>query len=174
MINTSKVITSIKMDLGVYGMNLPFDDSDEVLMNIIKIKTLPTFSQFSPYYVSFIVDSNDVKKSDDGTYNSKIFTLPDIFGDRDISISREITKKFETIYRGKISNVINLVPEKGEFVIVVSGCEEKVIDDNLSIKEAANLYIKAGLDVMTAIKKVAKDRKIPKNEVYKEYHKEEK
>ena len=35
-------------------------------------------------------------------------------------------------------------------------------------------YIKAGLDVMTAIKKVAKDRKIPKNEVYKEYHKEEK
>ena len=98
----------------------------------------------------------------------------DIFGDRDISISREITKKFETVYRGKLSDVIRNVPEKGEFVIVVSGCEEKVIDDNLSIKEAANLYIKAGLDVMTAIKKVAKDRKIPKNEVYKEYHKEEK
>lgn len=98
----------------------------------------------------------------------------EVFGDRDISISREITKKFETVYRGKLSDVIRNVPEKGEFVIVVSGCEEKVIDDNLSIKEAANLYIKAGLDVMTAIKKVAKDRKIPKNEVYKEYHKEEK
>ena len=96
----------------------------------------------------------------------------EVFGDRDISISREITKKFETVYRGKLSDVIRNVPEKGEFVIVVSGCEEKVIDDNLSIKEAANLYIKAGLDVMTAIKKVAKDRKIPKNEVYKEYHKE--
>ncbi len=98
----------------------------------------------------------------------------EVFGDRDISISREITKKFETVYRGKLTDVIRNVPEKGEFVIVVSGCEEKVIDDNLSIKEAANLYIKAGLDVMTAIKKVAKDRKIPKNEVYKEYHKEEK
>ena len=98
----------------------------------------------------------------------------EVFGDRDISISREITKKFETVYRGKLSDVIRNVPEKGEFVIVVSGCEEKVIDDNLSIKEAVNLYIKAGLDVMTAIKKVAKDRKIPKNEVYKEYHKEEK
>ena len=98
----------------------------------------------------------------------------EVFGDRDISISREITKKFETVYRGKLSDVIRNVPEKGEFVIVVSGCEEKFIDDNLSIKEAANLYIKAGLDVMTAIKKVAKDRKIPKNEVYKEYHKEEK
>ena len=98
----------------------------------------------------------------------------EVFGDRDISISREITKKFETVYRGKLSDVIRNVSEKGEFVIVVSGCEEKVIDDNLSIKEAANLYIKAGLDVMTAIKKVAKDRKIPKNEIYKEYHKEEK
>ena len=97
-----------------------------------------------------------------------------VFGDRDISISREITKKFETVYRGKLSDVIKNIPEKGEFVIVVSGCVEKVIDDNLSIKEAVNLYIKAGLDVMTAIKKVAKDRKIPKNEVYKEYHKEEK
>ena len=54
----------------------------------------------------------------------------DIFGDRDISISREITKKFETIYRGKISNVINLVPEKGEFVIVVNGMKERKIDDS--------------------------------------------
>ena len=96
----------------------------------------------------------------------------EVFGDRDISISREITKKFETVYRGKLSDVIRNVSEKGEFVIVVSGCEEKVIDDNLSINEAVDLYIKAGLDVMTAIKKVAKDRKIPKNEVYKEYHKE--
>ena len=43
--------------------------------------------------------------------------------DRDISISREITKKFETVYRGKLSDVIRNVPEKGEFVIVVSGCE---------------------------------------------------
>ena len=98
----------------------------------------------------------------------------EVFGDRDISISREITKKFETVYRGKLSDVIKNIPEKGEFVIVITGCEEMVFDDNLSIKEAANLYIKAGLDVMTAIKKVAKDRKIPKNEVYKEYHKEEK
>lgn len=117
MINTSKVITSIKMDLGVYGMNLPFDDSDEVLMNIIKIKTLPTFSQFSPYYVSFIVDSNDVKKSDDGTYNSKIFTLPDIFGDRDIlfvsSIDQDISQLadgyIDPIYIGNTINYQDLM-----------------------------------------------------------------
>lgn len=94
----------------------------------------------------------------------------EVFGNREISISREITKKFESIYRGKLEDVIKIVPEKGEFVIVVEGNKLSNIDFNLSIKEAVDLYIKNGFDVMTSIKKVAKDRKIPKNEVYKEYH----
>lgn len=97
----------------------------------------------------------------------------EVFGNREISVSREITKKFETIYRGSLGDVINSIPEKGEFVIVVSGCNDRVIDLNLSIKAAVDLYINAGLDVMSSIKKVAKERKIPKNEVYKEYHKED-
>ena len=94
----------------------------------------------------------------------------EVFGNREISISREITKKFESIYRGKLEDVIKIVTEKGEFVIVVEGNKLSNIDFNLSIKEAVDLYIKNGFDVMTSIKKVAKDRKIPKNEVYKEYH----
>lgn len=94
----------------------------------------------------------------------------EVFGNREISISREITKKFESIYRGKLEDVIKIVPEKGEFVIVVEGNKLSNIDFNLSIKEAVDLYIKNDFDVMTSIKKVAKDRKIPKNEVYKEYH----
>ena len=97
----------------------------------------------------------------------------EIFGNRDISVSREITKKFETIYRGKINDLIANIPEKGEFVIVVSGCGDKNIDFSISIKDAVNLYINAGLDVMSSIKKVAKERNVPKNEIYKEYHKED-
>lgn len=97
----------------------------------------------------------------------------EIFGNRNISISREITKKFETIYRGKIDDLIANIPEKGEFVIVVSGCGDKNIDFSISIKDAVNLYINAGLDVMSSIKKVAKERNVPKNEIYKEYHKED-
>ena len=97
----------------------------------------------------------------------------EIFGNRDISISREITKKFETIYRGKINDLIANIPEKGEFVIVVSGCGDKNIDFSISIKDAVNLYINAGLDVKSSIKKVAKERNVPKNEIYKEYHKED-
>ena len=98
----------------------------------------------------------------------------DIFGNRKISISREITKKFETIYRGNLNDIIKNIPEKGEFVIVVSGNDEKEVISDLSIKESVNLYIKAGFDVMSSIKKVARDKKLPKSEVYKEYHKEDK
>lgn len=98
----------------------------------------------------------------------------DIFGNRKISISREITKKFETIYRGNLNDIIQNIPEKGEFVIIVSGNDEKEVISDLSIKESVNLYIKAGFDVMSSIKKVARDKKLPKNEVYKEYHKEDK
>lgn len=97
----------------------------------------------------------------------------DIFDDRNISISREISKKFETIYRGKISDVINIIPEKGEFVIIVEGVKDKIVDNNITIKDAVDNYIRTGFDVMTSIKKVAKDRNVPKNVIYKEYHKED-
>lgn len=97
----------------------------------------------------------------------------DIFGDRNISISREISKKFETIYRAKISDVINIIPEKGEFVIIVEGVKDKIVDNNITIKDAVDNYIRTGFDVMTSIKKVAKDRNVPKNVIYKEYHKED-
>lgn len=97
-----------------------------------------------------------------------------VFGDRDISISREITKKFETIYRGKLSDVIKNIPEKGEFVIVVNGMKERKIDDTISVHNAVNNYISAGFDVMASIKKVAKDRGLAKNVIYKEYHREDK
>ncbi|UKI27342.1 MAG: 16S rRNA (cytidine(1402)-2'-O)-methyltransferase [Bacilli bacterium] len=52
----------------------------------------------------------------------------EVFGNREISISREITKKFESIYRGKLEDVIKIVPEKGEFVIVVEGNKLSNID----------------------------------------------
>ena len=99
----------------------------------------------------------------------------EMFGDRDVSLSREISKKFESIYRGKISDLLPTLDSiKGEFVIVVSGCEDIVVfDDGLSIFDSVNIYIENGLSQMEAIKLVAKDRGMKKNEVYAIYHKEE-
>ena len=104
---------------------------------------------------------------------STLELMLEVLGDRNISISREISKKFESVYRGKISEVIDMVPEKGEFVIVVEGTTNNGNElSNLSTKEAVDMYIKAGLDVMSAIKRVAKDRGVSKSVIYKEYHSE--
>jgi 16S rRNA (cytidine1402-2'-O)-methyltransferase len=46
-------------------------------------------------------------------------------GDREVLVGRELTKKFETIYRGRISEVLPQVKEKGEFVLIVSGKNDK-------------------------------------------------
>lgn len=97
-------------------------------------------------------------------------TMLDILGDRVISISREISKLHESVFVGKISDALKDESQfKGEFVIVVSPSEEE-FDINDSVYEAVCKYINNGLSSMDAIKKVAKERKIPKSEVYSEYH----
>ena len=48
--------------------------------------------------------------------------LSSFIGDREIVVCREVTKKFETIYRGEIEEVIKEIEKdiiKGEFVIIV-------------------------------------------------------
>ena len=50
--------------------------------------------------------------------------LLEFVGDREVSISRELTKKFEETYRGKISEVSLRVKEKGEFVVVIEGIND--------------------------------------------------
>lgn len=98
----------------------------------------------------------------------------DILGNRNISISREITKKFEEIYRGTIKEVIEEIKEiKGEIVIVVSGNKEEITFDDLSIEEHVNFYIKNGLNSKEAIKKVAEDRNVKKSDIYNIYHRGE-
>lgn len=96
----------------------------------------------------------------------------DVLGNRKICISREISKKFEEIYRDTLGNIRAQVKDaKGEFVIVIDGNYEEKTYDNLSIIEHVNLYVKEGYDVKEASKLVAKERKMTKSDVYNEYHK---
>jgi len=97
--------------------------------------------------------------------------IKNVLGNRKISISREISKKFEEIYRGTIDEVIKeLDGVKGELVIVVDGNYSENDFTNLTIIEHVNLYIKEGYSTMDSIKLVAKDRKTTKNIIYNEYH----
>ena len=94
-----------------------------------------------------------------------------VFGDREIALAREITKKFEEIIRGKVSEVIEIADTlKGEMVVVCSGYVE---DSNKylnvdPIKQVDELIV-AGVVKNEAIKMVAKRLGITKQELYKEY-----
>lgn len=106
----------------------------------------------------------------ESTLQDMLLTL----GNRKICISREISKKFEEIYRGTIEEIlIKIKNAKGEFVIVVEGNTEKKSFDHISIIEHVNLYIKEGYTSKEAIKLVAKERKMNKSDVYHEYHRGE-
>lgn len=90
--------------------------------------------------------------------------MKEIFEDREISISRELTKMYESAYRGKISVVMDNIVEKGEFVIVVEGHkEEKVYDINALLIEKLEM----GLKPSQAVKQVVAETGLSKNEVYK-------
>lgn len=49
----------------------------------------------------------------------------DVYGDRKAALARELTKMYETIERGLISDLLAALPEKpkGEYVILVQGAE---------------------------------------------------
>ena len=100
-----------------------------------------------------------------------LVNMLEILGDRNISISREISKIHEEIIRDKISNLIEFAESlKGEFVLVVEGNKEVVDYSNMTIIEHVKLYVDDGITEKEAIKLVSKERKIQKSIVYKEYH----
>lgn len=51
--------------------------------------------------------------------------LLEFVGDREVAVCRELTKKFEEITRGKISEVSDKIKEKGEFVVILEGKNER-------------------------------------------------
>ena len=116
-----------------------------------------------PYPIAFYEAPHRLKKTLNNIY--------EIFGNRKIAIVREISKRYEEVIRGTVENLLKTVENlKGEIVIVVEGNNEIKTFENLSIKEHINLYIEDGLTPNEAIKKVAKERNVPKSEIYNNYH----
>ncbi|WP_315111041.1 16S rRNA (cytidine(1402)-2'-O)-methyltransferase [Clostridium intestinale] len=103
--------------------------------------------------------------------------LHDELGDRKVAICRELTKLHEQIVRGSISEVIehfNTNNPRGEFVVVIEGKSQEEIDleqkakwENTTVEEHIILYVDRGYSKKEAIKLVAKERSMPKSEVYK-------
>lgn len=102
--------------------------------------------------------------------------LLNCLGNRNISICRELTKKYETVFQTTFQDSINYYtekPVKGECVIVIEGAsraqqkEEKQEEwKKLTLQEHMMHYENQGNTSKEAMKLVAKDRGITKRDVY--------
>lgn len=97
-------------------------------------------------------------------------------GDRRISVCRELTKKHETVYQSVLSEAAAYYEQnapKGECVLVIEGLnrQELVRQEqerwaDTSIEEHMEHYLSRGMDRKEAMKQTAKDRGVPKREIY--------
>lgn len=102
--------------------------------------------------------------------------LYDILGQRRITLCRELTKKFETVFPTTLEDALVYYEEnepKGEYVLVLEGKNRKELLQNqqakweeMSIEEHMALYEAQGIDRKSAMKMVAADRGVSKRDIY--------
>lgn len=106
-----------------------------------------------------------------------ISTLEDILknlGNRKIVIAKELTKIHETFIRGTVEEILQKLDKntvKGEYIILIEGNEIKKENELnfLPLDEHYKYYESLGMDKKEIIKKIAKDRNVNKNEIYKQF-----
>ena len=106
---------------------------------------------------------------------STLKDLEEILENRKICLAKELTKIHEDFIYGTASELLEKIENpKGEFVIIIEKSNNSISDNlaflnNLSIEEHYNFYLKQGLEKNEIIKKVAKDRGLRKNDIYKKF-----
>ena len=106
----------------------------------------------------FYVSVHDIKEN--------MSYLHERLGNRECCLVKELTKTHEKATFCHLADVID--DDKGEFVLVVnSGTVVNPLCE-LSVAEHLHYYLKSGMSKSEAVKAVAKDRNVPKNEIYKQ------
>ena len=101
--------------------------------------------------------------------------LSNILENRKITIARELTKIHEEFVRGTAKELLETFQEvKGEMVLIIEKNQVKIktneeILANLTLEEHYNYYEEKGFEKKEIIKKIAKDRNLPKNEIYQKF-----
>jgi 16S rRNA (cytidine1402-2'-O)-methyltransferase len=169
----------------------------EAIKNNIPVSTLPGAAAFLPALVSSGFDTErflfsgflPVKEKDKKALLQEIAplqmtlifyeaphrlisflqTLHENLGDRDIVIGRELTKRFETFYRNRLSYFIehqDTIKLKGEITVVCKGAARPAAIPDSEILKNLKEYMSRGETKSFAINRVSKDLKVPKNRVY--------
>ena len=95
-----------------------------------------------------------------------------ILGDRRVVVAREMTKVYEEVYRGTLSEVLDQLGEeevKGEVTVILEGCTSSPAPEASSIMEALKHYSREmGLSMKESVGRVAKELGVSRRQVYQE------
>ena len=140
---------------------LPFDNKKELraVLEELKEETRTIILYEAPHHLIRTLDC-----------------LYEALGERRITLCRELTKKFETVFPTTLRDALHYYETnqpRGEYVLVLEGKsrreKEKERQDacaQMSLEEHMSLYEEQGIDRKEAMKRVAKDRGISRREVY--------
>ena len=102
--------------------------------------------------------------------------LLDRFGNIEIVIAKELTKIHESFIRGRIEDILPTLKDvKGEYIILfeMHSKTEKQIEietlNQMTLEEQYKYYEKQGMNKKDIIKRIAKNNKVPKDEIYKKF-----
>lgn len=99
---------------------------------------------------------------------SMISDASEILGDRRVSISRELTKMYEETKRNSLyyfRDNFDEIKLKGEFVVVIEGKQQEEVE--VDIEKLLREKIENGVKKSAAVKEIAREYNLSKNEVYK-------
>lgn len=104
---------------------------------------------------------------------STLRDIAEVLGDRRIVLTRELTKVFEEVIRGRVSEVIAKIEGrrlKGEVTLLLEGAQGEVAAGEVpDLHEYLKVLIEEkGLSLKDAVSKASRDLNIPRNRVYKE------
>ena len=102
--------------------------------------------------------------------------LLDRFGNIEIVIAKELTKIHESFIRGRIEDILPTLKDvKGEYIILfeMHSKTEKQIEvetlNQMTLEEQYKYYENQGMNKKDIIKRIAKNNKVPKDEIYKKF-----
>jgi 16S rRNA (cytidine1402-2'-O)-methyltransferase len=93
-----------------------------------------------------------------------------VLGDRDAVCARELTKRFEEVARGKLSELRDRFSEnepRGEFTVVVAGEDEPGRADLAAARREVEALVEAGLSRSKAAAHVARRTGLPRSRLYR-------
>jgi len=99
-------------------------------------------------------------------------SMAEVFGERNASLGREITKMYEETLRGTLSEIVTTLKSrdnlKGEFTLVIEGnSQDKGEFDSETIDDLLLYFKKEGVSLKDAVKQVAVDSGVSKSKIYK-------